>query len=128
MTSETVDAYQSAWEPIPDKTLAEAAVQVSRSDREFFPPPGVVYQAALDLMDDSPNPEDAWAVALQYAKTPYFLKPGFELPERVRKVLRGMGDPGQWEEAKYGMYRSQFQDAYRQETARWRTPERKLLA
>ena len=106
--------------PVADAVLLQVAVIAARKGGAFLPSPGDLYELALDLLDDAPDPDEAWAVALEYARTPYIYKPEFKLPERVRLALKGMGDPGQWEVAKYGFRRSQFRESYERETERWR--------
>ena len=127
LDSVDAEAYRIVLEPVDDRTLERAVALVARQAGDFLPSAGTLYQAALDLMDGSPSPSDAWEIALRYACTPRPYKPEFQLPERVRKSLAGMGDPGNWETKDYGYLRVQFEKAYREETERWRAGSQKLL-
>jgi len=131
MDREDYDRILTNWTrvlaPVADAVLLQVAVIAARKGGAFLPSPGDLYEIALDLLDNSPDIDEAWAIALKYAQTPYMYKPEFDLPGRVRVALKGMGDPGQWEVAKYGYLRTQFQESYKRETERWRASPLKMI-
>jgi hypothetical protein len=88
ITEETARIYQAAWEPLSDDLLMAAAVQVMRSGRDRFPPPGVVFQAALDLFDGEPPAAEAWNRTLRAASDG---RPESSLTRRTQAALQAVG-------------------------------------
>ena len=118
-----LESWWKVLEPVPDALLVEAAVLHSRKPGAFFPSPGDLFQAALDLRDDSPPEGEAWkaALALACGRT-------VDLHPLVAEALEAVGgrqELAQANEADNRFYRAQFVKAY--QAARERVRERALL-
>lgn len=88
----TPEMYRLALEPVPDDLLAQAWLATLRSAREYPPPPGVLFEAALDLADGDPTPAEAWALAHRTVASSVLSKD--DAPDAVKAAVRAMGGWG----------------------------------
>jgi hypothetical protein len=81
----TPEAYRAALEPVSDDLLKQAAVLVLRREESYFPTPGKLFQAALELVDDQPGAVEAWGMLIR--SIPYFEN----LTVRIRRTVMALG-------------------------------------
>jgi len=107
--------WTSTLGPIPDEILMEVTVMACRKPGAFMPPPGDLYNAALDLMDDSPDVGEAWALVLRKARggNP-------DLPRRAAKAVAMIGGTDGWLEKDIPYRRQEFAKAYERAGREWR--------
>jgi len=120
-TDEDAEAVVQAWclvlEPLVDKDVLSAAVKLARSDSDFLPSAGAVFQAVLDARDQEPDAGTAWMMVEKHARSGGVTA----LPGRVKAVLAAMGgNPGGWLEEERAFRRKEFDALYADAGKRWR--------
>jgi len=116
LSSERVDAYHARWCGIPDRELVQAAAIVADSTREYFPPPGVVKDIALGLLDQEPDAGTAWMMVEKYAHGN-----AVNLTPRIKTALSAMGgNCKEWDPKDLSFRRREFGTLYEAESQRWR--------
>jgi len=117
LVNETPGEYMRLLAPIPDDLLSLAYDVVARSDREYPPPPGVLYSAATRLVDQAPSVAAGWSLALLAASGRKVT-----LPRIVRRVVEetigGVGALGRLDESELPSHRARFMTAYQKELER----------
>lgn len=119
MSADEYDRIITNWartlEPVPDTVLLQVAVIAARQPGAYMPPPGALYDAALDLLDNAPDVADAWALVEKQARGSRA-----ELPDRVSKAVARMGGTGGWKEDEMGIKRAQFSKEYDRVRSEWK--------
>ena len=119
----TVEAYALVLEPIPNETLMQVAVMLTRKPGAFMPDAGTIFQAALDLIDEEPDADEAWEHIVQYSKAasrPPEDNPT-KLTDRERRALDLMGgNCGDWLVKDYPFRRREFVEIYNAQERKWR--------
>lgn len=102
--------------PIPQEQLIRAAVLFSRTGGPHLPSPSELFQKALELMDEEPPAEDAWALVLKRIRGQ-----DVELPPRAEKVLVQMGGVSNLQKVdEEKWHRKAFLESYTARTVRAR--------
>ena len=111
----SMEAYQAVLAPIPDDVLEKVAIIFARQSGSFLPSAGDLYDAALDLVDDSPDVGEAWALVLRKARggNP-------DLPERAARAAAMMGGTAGWLAKDEDYKRREFAKAYEAAGREWR--------
>jgi len=128
LSTVSVEAYQAVLSPIPDRVLERVSILAARQPGAFLPSAGDLYDAALNLLDDQPNVDDAWVLVWEKAR-------GYsvELPARTAAALKAIGGipQGGWEMGDVPFRRQEFVKIYEAEQRRWKQqaamPGTKLL-
>jgi len=107
--------YHAILEPIPGDVLKRAAIVMARQSGSFPPSAGDLYQKALDLMDDSPDVGEAWALVLRKARGEEV-----DLPERVARAAALIGGTRGWMDKDVDYKRREFAKAYERAGREWR--------
>jgi hypothetical protein len=110
-----LDAYVLVLEQVPDDKLTEAAVLLAREPGDFLPSAGTLFDRALDLMDQEPPAEDAWALVERKARGK-----AVDLPERAAAVLANLGNWQDWTVDDLPFRKREFMDLYDKQRARWK--------
>ena len=119
----TVEAYTLVLEPIPNETLMQAAVLLTRVPGAFMPDAGTIFQAALDLMDTEPPADEAWEHVLKYSSAASLSDADnpTKLTAREKRALQLMGgNCGDWLVKDFPFRRREFIEIYQRQEQRWR--------
>jgi hypothetical protein len=116
----TIQAWAFFLQDLPDAELWQAAVILGRTPGAFLPDVGTLADLALDLVDDQPPAEDAWALVVRYARYASQPENPVTLTERAANVLDTMGNCGDWTVDDLPFRKREFMDLYDKQRARWK--------
>lgn len=118
----TAQAWYVTLEPLCDEVVMQAAVVLAREKGDYLPSSGTLYNYCLDLMDDQPSADDAWALVDRYRHHASLgVNNPVKLPDRAMAALRAMGgNCGMWLEDDIAFRRREFLEAYGNLRARWK--------
>jgi len=115
LSTVNIEAYHLVLAPVPDEVLEQASLILARQPGAFLPSAGDLYDASLDLLDESPDVADAWALVLRRARGA-----DVDLPARAAKAVARIGGTTGWLEKDISYRRREFMEAYGEAGREWR--------